>query len=149
MAEERRLFTKLYVGPESRALRHIFFAERAAARVDDVPEDTPLRPLKSAGVIGAGTMGTGIAINFLNAGLPVKLLEVGREALDKGVARIRETYTGQVKKGKLAQDKLDARMALLSPTLDYAELGAVRHRHRGGIRGHGRQGEGVPVDWTK
>ncbi len=122
VAEERRLFTKLFMGPESRALRHLFFAERAAARIDDVPEDTPLRPVKSAGVIGAGTMGTGIAINFLNAGLPVKLLEVGREALDKGVARIRETYAGQVKKGKLTQDKLDARMALLAPTLDYAEL---------------------------
>src|SRR4030095_10802019 len=77
---------------------------------------------KAAGVIGAVTMGTGIAINFLNAGIPVRLLEVGREALDKGVARIRETYGGQLKKGKLTQEKLEVRMALLAPTLDYADL---------------------------
>ena len=122
VAEERRLFMQLFMGPESRALRHLFFAERAAARIDDVPEETPLRAVKSAAVIGAGTMGTGIAINFLNAGLPVRLLEVTQEALDKGVARIRETYAGQVKKGKLAPDKLEARMSLLAPTLDYAAL---------------------------
>ena len=122
LAEERRLFTRLFTGPESRALRHLFFAERAAARLDDVPENTPQRSIKSAGVIGAGTMGTGIAINFLNAGIPVRLLEVGREALDKGVARIRDTYGGQLKKGKLTQEKLEARMTLLAPTLDYADL---------------------------
>jgi 3-hydroxyacyl-CoA dehydrogenase len=122
LAEERRLFMQLMSGPESAALRHVFFAERAAARIADVPDDTPLRPVKSAAVIGAGTMGTGIAVNFLNAGLPVRLLEVDREALDKGVARIRESYTGQMKKGKLTQEKLDARMALLIPTLDYADL---------------------------
>ncbi len=122
LAEERRLFTQLFTGRESRALRHLFFAERAAARIDDVPEGTPLRAVKSAGIVGAGTMGTGIAINFLNAGLPVRLLEVGREALDKGTARIRDTYAGQVKKRKLTQEKLDARMSLLAPTLDYAEL---------------------------
>ena len=122
IAEERRLFMRLFLGPESRALRHLFLAERAAARIEDVPENTPLRPVKSAAIIGAGTMGTGIAINFLNASIPVRLLEAGREALDKGVARIRDTYGGQVKKGKLTQEKLDARMALLAPTLDYADL---------------------------
>jgi 3-hydroxyacyl-CoA dehydrogenase len=122
LAEERRLFTRLFISPESRALRHLFFAERAAARIDDVPEGTPLRPVKSAGVIGAGTMGTGIAINFLNAGLPVRLLEVGREALDKGLGRIRDTYAGQVKKKKLTPEKLEARMSLLVPTLDYVDL---------------------------
>jgi 3-hydroxyacyl-CoA dehydrogenase len=122
LAEERRLFTQLFTGPESKALRHVFLAERAAARIDDVPDDTPLRPVKSAAIIGAGTMGTGIAINFLNAGIPVHLLEVGREALDKGVARIRETYAGQLKKGKLTQEKLDARMALLTPTLQYSDV---------------------------
>jgi 3-hydroxyacyl-CoA dehydrogenase len=122
IAEERRLFMRLFLGPESRALRHLFLAERAAARIEDVPENTPLRPVKSAAIIGAGTMGTGIAINFLNASIPVRLLEAGREALDKGVARIRDTYGSQVKKGKLTQEKLDARMALLAPTLDYADL---------------------------
>jgi 3-hydroxyacyl-CoA dehydrogenase len=79
-------------------------------------------PVKTAAIVGAGTMGTGIAINFLNAGIPVRLLEVSRESLDKGVARIRETYAGQLKKGKLTQEKLDARMSLLSPTLEYADL---------------------------
>jgi 3-hydroxyacyl-CoA dehydrogenase len=113
---------RLFTGTESRALRHLFLAERAAARIDDVPESTPLRPIKAAGVIGAGTMGTGISINFLNAGLPVRLLEVNREALDKGIARIRDTYEGQLKKGKLTKENLDARMALLSPAGDYADL---------------------------
>jgi len=122
LIEERRLFTQLYTGPESKALRHVFLAERAAARIDDVPDDTPLRPVTSAAIIGAGTMGTGIAINFLNAGIPVHLLEVGREALDKGVARIRETYAGQLKKSKLTQEKLDARMALLTATLQYSDV---------------------------
>jgi 3-hydroxyacyl-CoA dehydrogenase len=122
ITEEQRLFMRLFTGSESRALQHLFLAERAAARIDDVPESTPQRPIKSAGVIGAGTMGTGITINFLNAGLPVLLLEVNREALDKGIARIRETYDGQLRKGKLTREKLDARMALLTAATDYADL---------------------------
>lgn len=124
-AEEGRLFKQLMDGPVSASMRHLFFAERAASRVAGLPEGTAVRDIKAVGVIGAGTMGTGIAINFLNAGIPVRLLEVGQEALDKGVARVRQTYEGQVKKGKLDAAKLEARMELLAPTLSYADLGAV------------------------
>ncbi len=122
LATELQLFGELMIGPVSKALRHAFFAERAAAKIADVPESTPLRPIKSAAVIGAGTMGTGIAINFLNAGIPVRLLEVGQEALDKGVQRIRENYEGLARKGRLKPDEAKAKAALLQPTLSYADL---------------------------
>ena len=124
-AEEGRLFRQLMEGPVSASLRHVFFAERAAGRVAGLPEGTKPRAVAAVGVIGAGTMGTGIAINFLNAGIPVRLLEVGQEAIDKGVARIRQTYEGQLKKGKLDAAKLEARMGALKPTLSYADLGDV------------------------
>jgi 3-hydroxyacyl-CoA dehydrogenase len=122
MAHERELFTALMFTPECKALRHAFFGERAASKIPDVPDDTPQRPIKALAVIGAGTMGGGIAMNFLNAGIPVTLLEMKQEALDRGVATIRKNYEAQVKKGKLKQDKLDARMALLSTTLNYADV---------------------------
>jgi 3-hydroxyacyl-CoA dehydrogenase len=122
MAEERRLFTALMFTPESMALRHLFMAERAASRIPDVPEDTPQRSIKSVGVIGAGTMGGGISMNFLNAGIPVKILEMKQEALDRGIATIRKNYEAQVKKGKLKAEKYEERMALLSTTLDYNDL---------------------------
>jgi len=123
LVTERRLFASLMQGPESQALRHAFFAERAAARIADLPEGTPTRDIRSAAVIGGGTMGTGIALSFLNVGLPVTLLEVKQEALDRGVAKIRETYEGQVKKGKLKAEAAADRLKLLTPTLDYAALG--------------------------
>jgi 3-hydroxyacyl-CoA dehydrogenase len=122
MALEREIFTNLMFTPESRALRHIFMAERAASKVADVPEDTPKREIKKVGVIGAGTMGGGISMNFLNAGIPVTILEMKQEALDRGVATIRKNYEGQVKKGKLKQDKYEQRMALLKTTLSYDDL---------------------------
>ena len=122
MAVERDGFTFLVNGPESRALRHAFFGERAAMKIPDIPDDTPVRPIRTAAVIGAGTMGGGIAMNFANAGIPVHLLEVKQEALDKGLAIIRRNYENQVKKGKLTQEKLDQRMALIRPTLTYADL---------------------------
>jgi 3-hydroxyacyl-CoA dehydrogenase len=123
MATERQLFGELMLTPVSRALRHAFFAERAAAKIPDVPESTPVRTIQKAAVIGAGTMGTGIAINFLNAGIPVQLLEVGQEALDKGVARIRENYEGQVKKGRMKPEEAADKGALLHPTLSYDDIG--------------------------
>ena len=123
LATERRLFGELMIGPVSKALRHAFFAERAAAKVADIPESTALRPIKSAAVIGAGTMGTGIAINFLNAGIPVHLLEVGQPALDKGVERIRDNYTAQVKKGRMKPEDAKAKAALLTATLNYSDVG--------------------------
>ena len=125
MAFERELFINLMWTAECRALRHIFVAERAASKIADVPADTPLRAINSIAIIGAGTMGGGIAMNFLNAGIPVKMLEMKQEALDRGLATIRKNYEAQVKKGKLKQDKYEQRMALLSTTLSYDDLGTT------------------------
>ncbi|RQR57999.1 3-hydroxyacyl-CoA dehydrogenase [Burkholderia sp. Bp9125] len=119
---EREGFVALMMTPESRALRHAFFGERAASKIPDVPADTPVRELRKVAVIGAGTMGGGIAMNFVNAGLPVTLLETKPDALERGLATIRKNYDAQVKKGKLTQEKLDARMALIAPTLSYDDL---------------------------
>ena len=119
---EREIFIALMFTPECKALRHAFIAERATSKIPDVPADTPVREIKKVAVIGAGTMGGGIAMNFLNAGIPVVMLEMKPEALDKGVATIRKNYEAQVKKGKLKQDKYDERMALLSTTLKYDDL---------------------------
>jgi 3-hydroxyacyl-CoA dehydrogenase len=122
---ERDIFINLMWTPECRALRHIFAAERAASKIPDVPHDTPQRVIQSVAVIGAGTMGGGIAMNFLNAGLPVTLLEMKQDALDRGVATIRKNYEAQVKKGKLKADKYGQRMALLTTTLNYDDLGGA------------------------
>ncbi|OOG57534.1 3-hydroxyacyl-CoA dehydrogenase NAD-binding domain-containing protein [Polaromonas sp. C04] len=122
MLAEREIFINLMWTPECRALRHVFMAERAASKIPDVPADTPQRAIKSIAVIGAGTMGGGISMNFLNAGIPVKMLEMKQEALDRGIATIRKNYESQVKRGKLKQDKYEQRMALLSTTLDYNDL---------------------------
>jgi len=122
LATERELFVGLMLTPESRALRHLFMAERAASKIPDVPSSTPQREIKSVAVIGAGTMGGGIAMNFLNAGIPVTILEMKQDALDRGVATIRKNYEAQVKKGKLKADKYEQRMGLLKTTLNYADL---------------------------
>ena len=122
LAHERELFTSLVTSPESAALRHLFFGQRAASKIPDVPADTPTRAIKSVAVIGAGTMGGGISMNFLNAGIPVKILETKQEALDRGIATIKKNYESQVKRGKLKQDKYDQRVALVSTTLDYADI---------------------------
>ena len=122
MLAERQIFAALMLSPESRALRHVFFADRAASKIPDVPADTPQRVIKSLAVIGAGTMGGGISMNFLNAGIPVTILETGQQALDRGVATMRKNYESQVKRGKLKQDKYEQRMGLLKTTLDYADL---------------------------
>jgi 3-hydroxyacyl-CoA dehydrogenase len=119
MVYEREIFVALMMTPECKALRHAFFAERAASKIPDVPEDTPVRKIEKVAVIGAGTMGGGISMNFLNAGIPVTIIEMKQEALDKGIGIIRKNYEAQVKKGKLKQDKYDQRMALLSTTLTY------------------------------
>ena len=122
MLAEREIFLALMLTPESKALRHAFFGERAASKIPDVPEDTPKRDIRQVAVIGAGTMGGGITMNFLNAGIPVVMLEMKQDALDRGVATLKKNYDAQVKKGKLKQDKLDARMALLTTTLNYADI---------------------------
>jgi 3-hydroxyacyl-CoA dehydrogenase len=120
---ERDLFLELVQTTESKALRHAFFGERAASKIPDVPADTPLRTIRSAAVIGAGTMGGGIAMNFANAGIPVKVLEAKQEALDKGLATIRKNYENSMRKGRLTQDQLDKRMGLISGTLSYDDIG--------------------------
>jgi 3-hydroxyacyl-CoA dehydrogenase len=122
LVHEREIFLALMLTPECKALRHAFFGERAASKIPDVPEDTPVRTIAKVAVIGAGTMGGGISMNFLNAGIPVTILETKQDALDRGIATIRKNYEAQVKKGKLKQDKLDERMALLSTTLNYADI---------------------------
>ncbi|MDR3096539.1 MAG: enoyl-CoA hydratase/isomerase family protein [Paraburkholderia sp.] len=122
LAFERECFLELVQTPESRALRHAFFGERAASKIPDVPSSTPAREIRQVAVIGAGTMGGGITMNFLNAGVPVTLLETKQEALDRGLATMRKNYEAQVKKGKLTAEKLEARMALIRPTLSYDDL---------------------------
>ena len=122
MKRERELFVSLMSSPESAALRHVFQAERAAAHVEGMPEATPTRPIARVGVVGAGTMGGGIAMAFINAGIPVILLEATREALDRGLATVRKNYQGQLKKGKLTESGLEERLARITPTLSYEAL---------------------------
>jgi 3-hydroxyacyl-CoA dehydrogenase len=123
LAFERRAFLELMDTPESRGLRHAFFAERAAAKVDGITSSTPVRPVSQAAVIGAGTMGAGIAVSLLDAAIPVWLVEADEAALGRGVARIGALYDGQVKKGKLTEPERDRRLALLQPTLSYDAIG--------------------------
>jgi 3-hydroxyacyl-CoA dehydrogenase len=123
LAIERRVFLELMESPESKGLRHAFFAERAAGKVDGITPSTPVRPLDQAAVIGAGTMGAGIALALLDAGIPLWLVEADQAALDRGLARIAGTYDGQVKKGKLTASERDRRLALLRPTLSYETIG--------------------------
>ena len=122
MAFERENFINLMWTPECRALRHLFGAQRAASKIPDVPSDTPVREIKQVAIIGAGTMGGGIAMNFLNAGIAVKMLETKQEALDRGVATIKKNYEDRIKKGKLKEDAFTKRMALLSTTLSYNDI---------------------------
>ena len=119
---ERQEFMKLMMGTQSAAQRHIFFAERQAARIDDVPADTPLRDIRRVGVIGAGTMGGGIAMNFLSAGIPVTIVEMQQEALDRGTGVVRKNYEASAAKGRLRPEQVEAAMGALTPTLDFAAL---------------------------
>jgi 3-hydroxyacyl-CoA dehydrogenase len=122
VARERELFERLRGTTESKALRHLFFAERQVSKIPDVPEDTSTLEIKSAAVIGAGTMGGGIAMNFANAGVPVKVLEMSREALDKGLGVVRKNYAATVTKGRLSQEEMDKRMGLMRGVLGYDEI---------------------------
>ncbi len=122
MAIERKAFSELVQTPESKALRHGFFGERAASKVADIGSDIALREIRKVGVIGAGTMGGGISMNFLNAGIPVTILETKPEALERGLATIRGNYEGSAKKGRITAAQVEQRMGLLKPTLDYSDL---------------------------
>jgi 3-hydroxyacyl-CoA dehydrogenase len=123
MKVERAGFMALMETTESKALRHAFFAERAASKIADVGSDVTPREIKRVGIIGAGTMGGGIAMNFLNAGIPVTILEVKQAFLDRGLATIRKNYDNSAKKGRMTAEQVEQRMALLTPTLAYADLG--------------------------
>jgi 3-hydroxyacyl-CoA dehydrogenase len=122
IAFERQEFMKLMMGVQSAAQRHIFFAERQAAKIDDVPADTKLRDIKRVGVIGAGTMGGGISMNFLSAGIPVTIVEMQRDALDRGTGVMRKNYEGSAAKGRIKPEAVDQAMGLLTPTLSLDDL---------------------------
>jgi 3-hydroxyacyl-CoA dehydrogenase len=122
LALERALFAKLLNGAQSKALRHLFFAERAAAKIDGLPKEIALRPIARVGVIGAGTMGGGISMNFLSAGIPVTIVEIAQDPLDRGVATIRKNYEATAAKGRMSADQVEQAMALLHPTLDFGAL---------------------------
>lgn len=119
---ERELFRELVTSPESAAMRHIFFAERLAAKIKGLPRETPVREVNQAAIIGGGTMGGGIAMCFANVGIPVTLLEVNDEALDRGLKIIRKNYGITVKRGKLRETDVKQRMALITGTTDYADI---------------------------
>jgi 3-hydroxyacyl-CoA dehydrogenase len=119
---ERAMFVELVGSEQSKALRHAFFAERAAGRIAGLPEDTPTRPVQSAAVIGFGTMGGGIAMSFANAGIPVTVLETSQEALDRGLATCRRNWEASAAKGRLTAQQAQERVALLRPTLRMADL---------------------------
>jgi 3-hydroxyacyl-CoA dehydrogenase len=123
MARERELFLQCLHSSQAKALQHVFFAERKASNVPNLDKNTPKRDIKSVAIIGAGTMGGGIAMNFLNAGIPVTLLEMKQEALDRGVGVIRKNYDNTASKGKLTVEQVQQRMELLKPTLSYDDLG--------------------------
>jgi 3-hydroxyacyl-CoA dehydrogenase len=120
---ERERFNRLVNTSESKALRHMFFAERQTAKIPGVPEDTPVRPIRKAAVIGAGTMGGGIAMCFANAGIPISLVDTTQQALDKGMEKIKSNYAATVSKGRLTQQDMDKRFGLIKPT---ADLNAVK-----------------------
>ena len=122
LAFERAEFLKLMGGSQSAAQRHMFFAERQAAKIDGLPKDLPLRVIKKVGVIGAGTMGGGISMNFLSAGIPVTIVEMVQENLDRGVGVIRKNYEASAAKGRFTTDKVEAMMASLTPTLNLEDL---------------------------
>ncbi len=119
---ERSRFETLVASTESKAMRHAFFAERAASKIPDVPDSTPTLEVKKVAIIGAGTMGGGIGMAFANAGFPVTLVETKQEALDRGRDLIRKNYAATVSKGRLSQAEMDKRLALLAGSLDYAAI---------------------------
>ena len=119
---EAALFMQAKDSPQSRGLRHIFFAEREAGKIAGLSKETPLLDIKSVGIIGAGTMGGGIAMNFLNASLPVTIVETSQEALDRGLSVVRKNYEGTAKKGRMTLEDVEKRMALLTPTLSMDDL---------------------------
>jgi 3-hydroxyacyl-CoA dehydrogenase len=122
---EQKLFTECLFSPQSKALIHVFFGEREVAKIPDIPKDTPLIPVKTAGVVGAGTMGGGIAMVLANAGIPVLLKEVNQAALDRGMANIEKNYASSVKRGRFTQQFVDERLKLIQPTISFDGFAGV------------------------
>ena len=122
---ERKLFSELITGPQSAAQRYSFFAERQAGKIPDVPDDTPLIPVEKVGVLGAGTMGGGIAMNFANAGIPVTIVEVRQDALDRGLATIRKNYERTAQRGGLSAEQVEQRMGLIKGSLDMQDFASA------------------------
>jgi 3-hydroxyacyl-CoA dehydrogenase len=120
--DERKLFMELMSGTQAKAQQYFFFAERKAAKIEGLPEDTHPRDIKKVGVIGAGTMGGGISMNFLSAGIPVTIVETGQEALDRGIGVMRKNYEASAAKGKLTSEQVEKAMGLLTPTLEFDAL---------------------------
>src|ERR1700687_5320777 len=125
VAEEQKLFTKCLFSDQSKALIHVFFGEREGSKIPDVPKDTPVIPVNSAAVVGAGTMGGGIAMVFANAGIPVLLKETDQAALDRGLANIQKNYANSVKRGRFTQEFVDERLKLIQPALSYDGFASV------------------------
>ena len=119
---ERELFRECLKSDQSKGLMNLFFGERTCTKIPDVPRDTPAQKISTAAVLGAGTMGGGITMNFVNVGIPVTVLEMNQEALDRGLEIIRTNYANTVKKGRLSQDQMDQRLSLITPTLSYGDI---------------------------
>jgi 3-hydroxyacyl-CoA dehydrogenase len=122
VVRERELFDELENSAEAKALRYAFFAEREVGRLPDIPRATPLRPIKTAAIVGAGTMGGGISMSFAEFGFPVKLLEASQEALDRGLARIRANYETSVRRGSLSEAEMNRRLSLIEPVTSYDDI---------------------------
>ena len=120
--EERKLFMQLMSGAQARAQQYFFFAERKASKIDNIPADTKPRDIRRVGVIGAGTMGGGISMNFLSAGIPVTIVEMAQDALDRGTGTMRKNYEATAAKGRMTGDQVEQAMGALTPTLDFAAL---------------------------
>ncbi|MFL6850356.1 MAG: 3-hydroxyacyl-CoA dehydrogenase NAD-binding domain-containing protein [Sphingomicrobium sp.] len=120
--EERKLFMELMSGTQAKAQQYFFFAERKANKIEGLPENTEPRAVRKVGVIGAGTMGGGISMNFLSAGIPVTIVEMGQEALDRGTGVMRKNYEATASKGRMTQEQVEKAMGYLQPTLDFAAL---------------------------
>ena len=125
LKKERELFMECMQSPQRAGLVHAFFAERQVSKVPGLAADTPVREINRVGIVGAGTMGGGIAMNFANVGIPVRLLEAGQDALDRGLAIIRKNYENTAKKGRITAAQVEERMALIEPTLNYDDLSDV------------------------
>ena len=130
---ERDGFMKLIMGTQSAAQRHIFFAERKAAKIDGIAEDIKLRAIKRVGVIGAGTMGGGISMNFLSAGIPVTIVEMQQEALDRGTGVIRKNYEASAAKGRMTAEQVEGAMGAAQADAQLRRSRRLRPDHRGGL----------------